>query len=290
MWTGYEGKYFQGRDFYEWGIDYELQKIIQKFDNNIDTLDLYSSSIMNTNDIPININQFNKKEQEVIEQILKYFSDKEIEEMYNMCEYKELLDKYPKLKEFMNNIDEDEADTSFRFIIIFCNIKANFKNIHLKMVLIHLCTIIDEILSEIIKAIGMYYSIAIKDINIKISLKEIEEIKNKTDLKEYFLDKALRHEKSLSGIIEKIKFIMKRYCEDNKYDYSNIKKMKFQRDCIIHRNSTYDKKTAQDLDEKYLENEQISLTQEDIKIYIEDSKKLIYFLQEKIEDYYIIKN
>lgn len=286
MWEGYEGKYFKGRDFYDWGIDYELQEIIQKFNNDVDTIELYSSSIIKARDIvPLKTTDLDKKEIKLLELILLHFENREIEEMYSIFDYKDAIEKFPKLKDFTTNIQLN--DFSFHFIIVFAYTNINFKKVHFRMVLTQLCTIIDECLSIIIKAIGMYYSGIIDNMNIKSNLQEVEKIKNATDLREYFLENALRYEKNFSGIAEKIKFLINKYCRNKQYDYSNIIKMKVQRDCIIHRNNKYDKKAIQILGNKYKENDEIVLDEKTIKKYIDDSKQLINFLKEEIEFYYL---
>ncbi len=283
MWNGYEGKYFEGRDFYDWGLDLDLQETHGKFKNEIETLAIYSSSIIKSNNIlPIDI--LNKNEKELLERMIHNLTKREISDIYNIYDYKIAKKQYPKFKEITKGLRLNEF--SFMQAKTFANMRVNFNNIHYKMVLTHLCTILDECLSGFIKAIAMYYNGIVENINIRTNITDIEKIENRTDMREYFIDNALKYEKNFSGVIEKTKFLLNKYCSDKKYDYSKILCLKVERDCIIHRNGKYDKKAMQLLGKFAKENEEIILNDKKIRTYISESIKLINFLEEELNDYY----
>lgn len=286
MWQGYEGKYFEGRDFYDWGIDIDIEKIVMQFQQKLDTLMIYSASILKAKDIvPLNTSELNTNVKKIIEILLRNFRRDEIIDMYTIYSYTDVIKKYPIIKENLKNIIENEYD--FYFAILHAHTNVNFRNIHYKMVVTQLCTILDECLANIIKVIGMYYSEIVEKSNIRTSYKEIEKIDNNTDLREYFLDSALRYERSFSGIVEKTKFLLNKYAKNEKYDSSIIFEMKINRDCIIHRNSKYDKKAISILGNKYEEENEIELNDIKMQKYFDECKKFIEFLEEHIVDFYL---
>ena len=129
MWNGYEGKYFEGRDFYDWGLDLDLQEIHGKFKNEIETLAIYSSSIIKSNNIlPIDI--LNKNEKELLERMIHNLTKREISDIYNIYDYKIAKKQYPKFKEITKGLRLNEF--SFIQAKTFANMRVNFNNIHYK--------------------------------------------------------------------------------------------------------------------------------------------------------------
>ena len=106
-------------------------------------------------------------------------------------------------------------------------------------------------------------------------------------MREYFIDNIIRFDKQYSGITEKIKFLLNNYSLVDQYVFFKIRQLKIERDCIVHRNGIYDKDSAKQLNNNVKENEYIILDKEKVNKYIEESIKLMDFLEEKIVNYYL---
>ena len=106
-------------------------------------------------------------------------------------------------------------------------------------------------------------------------------------MKELFVDNALRYENSFSGILEKMKFLINKFCSNKKINISTFIQLKIERDCIVHRNGKYDSRDVQLLGNKVNAGDYVVLNEGKIKKYIVDCLFIINFFEENLCEYYI---
>ncbi|MEK5142260.1 hypothetical protein [Paenibacillus sp. FSL M7-0134] len=178
--SNYKGQFFKNRDFYDWGIDYEVLKVKEKFLEDINQLRFYRTNFSKNSTFgTINFNDLIPVQKEIIDILLNNASLEDLDYILpNNTE--ELIAKYPWLIKIIELEKSLEYGNSF-FETLVANEFMKQLYIHNKMCFVNTYTILDEYLSEIIKSLGMYLDNFLSEANIKVNYKKLLEFEDDTD-------------------------------------------------------------------------------------------------------------
>lgn len=243
----YEGKYFEERDFYDWGIDYEIRNAQNKFLNDLGDIVTYRISFSKMNQLGvINIGELAVNEERIFDCYLENADVEIINEIFRVQDKQVLIGKYPWLEEIIK-LEKDIKDEDAFVKSIFASSYITQLYIHNKMCFINVYTILDEYLSEIIKILGMYLNDFLSSINVKISYMKLKEFDNETDLREYFIDTAMINDKNISGALSKIKYLMKYLKLKKEISIDDIGIFNEERNCVVHNKGKYNNKAINNI-------------------------------------------
>ncbi|AZK45194.1 hypothetical protein [Paenibacillus lentus] len=293
--SNYKGKFFKGRDFYEWGIDHEVIKLKDKFLTDINLLKFYRSNFSQDTKVgTINLKDLTPIQNEIIE---IYLSNASLDDLDNILHsHKEdLINKYPWITKIVELEKRLEERDSFIETLIADQFMKQL-HIHNKMCLINTYTLLDEYLTELIKALGMYLSEFLSKVNIKVNYKQLLEFENDTDLKEFFIDSAMLSDKNLSGAVNKVNYLLKHLNAKDEFKWlKDIILLNEERNCIIHNKGYFNKKAIKNIGEeivhqlKLSENMKVQLDNKKVDSYIDITDEIIDFFSAKImKNYYAI--
>lgn len=285
--SNYEGNFFKGRDFYDWGVDYEVIKVKEKFLADINLLRFYRVNFSrNTTFGTINFNDLIPIQKEIIDIVL---SNASLEDLDYILRNKigDLIDKYS----WLTKIIELEKSLGYRDSFIETMIANEFMKqlyIHNKMCFVNTYTILDEYLAELIKSLGMYLDDFLSEVNIKVNYKQLLEFENDTDIKEFFIDSAMLSDKNLSGVVNKIKYLLKHLNATSEFKWkTDIRIFNEERNCIIHNKSCLNKKAIKNIGEELAHELNLS---ENMKVLIDNNKVDSYIdLIENIINFFSVK-
>ncbi|QZY56653.1 hypothetical protein [Crassaminicella profunda] len=306
-----KGKFFEGRDFYEWGINFDMDKIKDEFEKEIDTLDFYRNNHSNITKFgAVDLDKLDYKKKKIFNIFIENkISLKDIEWIYNKLVNEEffLLENAEKINDYMY-IEESIITQIIEKYPVFENLKENDcffieeiailaklylkqKYIHNKMCLINLYTILDEYIADIIKVIGMYDSRFLDNENISIPYKEVRQFNN-DDIKELAINVMLS--KTVSGVNEKINKLLNYldFKEKNSLLFDSIRLFNAERNMLIHNRGVYNKRAikligggnAKKL--KIKEGEKVEVTDKKVEEYLKISKDIMELINDKISKKY----
>lgn len=288
----YEGNFFKERDFYDWGIDYEIIKLKEKYNLEIDTLKFYRNNFaQNTSFGAVDFNKIGEIEKEILNVYLENATVEDLDTIIH-THREDLQDKYiwmKKIIELENKLNDRDAFME----TILAREYIKYMNIHNNMCFINLYTIIDEYLSDLIKALGMYCSNFFDDVEIKISYNKLEDFDSKVDLKEHFIDTAMFSDKNLSGVVSKIKFLLKHINLSKEFKkLDSVKLLSEERNCIIHNKGLFNKKAIKNIGIDYAErfniteHSKVIMNSKKMDDYIVIIEYIVDFFTSKIEEKY----
>lgn len=289
----YEGKFFEGRDFYDWGLDYEIIKIKDMYHADINLLRFYRENFFQESRIgTINFKELTPIQKEIIEIIL---SNATLEDLENILHSHkdDLIDKYPWITKIIVLEEKLEERDSF-FETIIANEYMKQLHIHNKMCFVNTYTLLDEFLAELIKALGMYVENFLSEVNIRINYKQLLKIENDTDLKEYFIDSAMISDKNFSGVVNKVRYVLKHLNATSEFKWlDDIKLLNEKRNCLIHNKGYLNKKAIKNIGEelvdklKLSENMKVQLDNKEVDAYVDLTEKIInYFSVKTLNTYF----
>ncbi|MGG3797716.1 hypothetical protein [Metabacillus fastidiosus] len=288
----YEGNYFKDRDFYDYGIDYEVMNLRSKVSQEIEQLRFYRRTFSDINQFgSINFNDFPEIEMKIIDCFLENSTVDDLDKILH-THRDNLKEEFPWLKE-VEVLEKSLAhEDSFVHAIIASEYLKQI-HIHNKMCFVNTYTILDEYLSDLIKVFGMYLNDFLTGTGVRISYKQLNDFENDTDLREFFIDSAMMSDKNLSGAFNKLKFLLKYLEASNEFDLANIKVFNEERNCLVHNRSLYNRKSIKNLGEGLTEKLNIAiggkvkLNNEKIDSCISLTENVIEFLTNKImKDFY----
>lgn len=287
----YQGKYFKNRNFYEWGIDYEFDRIKMELEHNLGDINLIILPLEN-NIGAINLNELDLKEKEIFKEFTANIDRKKIDEIYNVIyedneKYKVIQKQITILKKY--NFREIKKMNK---ILYYAKRFIEIKEVKNKMIITYMYTIFDNFCSELFKAISIYDSTFINNHKINIYYNELEEANNKIDLIENIVDELLNRE--FGSIPKKLELIYKYF----KIDFNNIKEkieiFTIERNCLVHNNGIYSEKALRRINKsykrKFLEQKKVNLKDDIILKYDELIEEILKELEEKVENYNCIEH
>ncbi|MBF8984508.1 hypothetical protein IZY60_13260 [Lutibacter sp. B2] len=183
--------------------------ITEQFEANIKELEFYRNIYLHSRKFEITNLDKSPFEKNIFQESLENTFLKDINEVGE--NFLQILDDYSFDIKTITSIDEklgafkdsDDPNITSLSLALTLNVFLKQKYIHNKMCLINLYIILDECLSDIVKAIGMYDSKFLDNQKVSISYSEIREFNNNDDVKECAINTMIRS--ILSGIYEKIK-------------------------------------------------------------------------------------
>lgn len=288
----YEGDYFKDRDYYDYGIDHEVVSLRSKFNKEIDQLRFYRRTFSEITKFgSIDFKTLPETEMNIINCFLENATIDDLDKILHTHK-DDLQAQYPWLKEVEELEKSLEYEDSFVQSIIVSEYLKQI-NIHNKMCFVNTYTILDEYLSELIKAFGMYLDDFLTSTSVRISYNQLNEFENDSDLKEFFIDSAMLTDKNLSGAYSKLKFLLKYLKAINESYLVDVKVFNEERNCIIHNKGLYNKKSAKNLTEDIMEKFDITiggkvkLNNEKVDSFILLTENVIEYLTNKImKDFY----
>ncbi|MGM1048146.1 MAG: hypothetical protein ACQEXX_18665 [Bacillota bacterium] len=286
--SNYEGKFFKGRDFYDWGIDYEVVKVKEKFLADINLLRFYRANFSkNTTFGTINFNDLIPIQKEIIDIVLSNASLEDLDYILNN-NIGDLIVKYPWLTKIIELEKSLEYENSFIETMVATEFMKQLY-IHNKMCFVNTYTILDEYLSDLIKSLGMYLDNFLSEVNIKVNYKQLLEFENDTDLKEFFIDSAMLSDKNFSGVVNKIRYLLKYLNVTSEFIWkTDIRIFNEERNCVIHNKGCLNKKAIKHIGEEFAhelklsENMKVLIDNNKVDSYIDLTENIINFFSAKI--------
>lgn len=282
----YQGKYFKDRDFYEWGIDYEFDRLKMELEGSLGDINLIRLPLEN-NIGAINLNDLDLKEKEIFKEFITNIDKEKIDEIYNVmyednAKYKVIQKQIDILKKY--NFHEIKKMNK---ILYYAKRFIEIKEVKNKMIITYMYTIFDNFCSELFKAISIYDSTFISKCKINIYYQELEESDNKIDLIENIVDELLNRE--FGSIPKKLELIYKYF----KIDFDNIKEkievFTIERNCLVHNNGIYSEKALRRINKsykiKFLEQNKVNLKDDVVWEYDELIEQILKELEEKVKNY-----
>ncbi|OMD97177.1 MULTISPECIES: hypothetical protein [Paenibacillus] len=266
--SSYEGKYFKDRDFYDYGIDYELLKLREKFNEEIDQLKFYRRTLSEITQFgSINFKSLPDAEMKIIECYLENATIDDLEKIMHSHrdDVREEFSWISKIEELEEDLEE--RDSFVQTIIVREYMKQ--LQVHNKMCFVNAYTILDDYLNEIIKVFGMYLNDFLIETSIKISYKQLNEFDNKTDLREHFVDSIMISDRNMSGAFSKVKYLLKHLNLTNNDMLNEIKIFNEERNCIAHNRGLYNKKSIKNIGETLVEKNNLKI---DSKVILNNKK------------------
>jgi hypothetical protein len=222
-----------------------------------------------------------------------YGTDNDISKAYDwFCDERNtlyiMLKHLPIVKPTHGCTDDDEGVNG-----IIENINFNVKEKYEKMVYLNFYIVVDECLSKIYKAIGMYHNELITNHKVKISYSDLMEHDIENDKIEMFID-IITDEKNISNKLKDIKNIFK-----DKFNYeipkkflNEMEKFRIERNVLVHSKGVLNKKVI-----KEIENKRITYLYDNLNIgdtieySLEKIERLMDIVSYNIEDlcYPVIK-
>ncbi|RAI84424.1 hypothetical protein DET54_1252 [Paenibacillus pabuli] len=265
----YKGQFFKNRDFYDWGIDYEVLKLKEKFLEDINQMRFYRTNFFKNSTFgTINFNDLIPVQKEIIAILLNNASLEDLNFILS-GNAEELINKYPWLMKIIALEKSLEDGNSF-FVTVVANEFMKQLYIHNKMCFVNTYTILDEYLSELIKSLGMYLDDFLSEANIKVNYKKLLEFEDDTDLKEFFVDSAMLSDKNLSGVVNKAKYLLKYLNAASEFKWNtDIRIFNEERNCVIHNKGYLNGKAIKNIGEEFARDLNLS---ENMKVLINNNK------------------
>lgn len=253
----YEGEYFKDRDFYDWGLDYEVERLSEDYNRNLDTLKMYRKSYKKiVDDKRIELEYLDPDEKQIVDLYISKASAREINKIYeDTRDDVEIIADYHWYKDIIILESKLGKKTQHELYIIISMYMIEEEELHNSMCLINMYTIIDEFLSEVARAIGVYHSRFVDKVRIRTSYSELREINNDTDMRDYVVKTALLEDKNFTGVINKFTQIIKFFDKRNDDLRSKLALYQIERNGLIHNKGFYKdddlNKIQDNLKEKY---------------------------------------
>lgn len=285
--TCYEGKYFKGRDFYDWGIDYEFYRLWEELDQNLTDVDFIIKPLENNIGI-VNINELNLREKEIFDDFLENVNQEKINEICTLSYNEE--EKYKIMQQEINVLKkysfEEIKENNIILNLVDAYIKT--KETKNKMLIIYMYTIFDSFCSELFKAIAMYDKSFIAEQEVKITYNDINETDNVTDLIEKIVDELLNTK--FGNIMSKLQKIYQ-YLE---IDFGSVNEKIYifgvERNCLVHNNGVYSEKALKRIKKNYKKRfekqKQVNLQDNTIEEYRKLIEKVLNEIKEKVQNFY----
>ncbi|MCY8410628.1 hypothetical protein MOD78_02450 [Bacillus haynesii] len=283
----YEGNYFNNRDYYDYGIDYEVMSLQSKFNQQIYQLKFYRRRFSDSTQFGyLDFNDLSENEMKIISCFLENATIDDLDKILSKHR-DDLKEEFPWLNE-VESLEKDLENDGYFVHTIIASEYLKQLHIHNTMCFLNIYTILDEYLSDLIKAVGMYHNDFLTGIGVRISYKQLTTFENDTDLREFFIDSAMISDKNLSGAFNKLKFVLKYLKANNEKYLDDIKLFNEERNCVVHNGSLYNKKSIKNLGEKLIDElnitigGKVTLNNEKIDSCILLTEDIIEFLTNKI--------
>lgn len=272
----YEGEYFADRDFYDWGLYYEIQRLSEDYDKNLDTLKMYRKSYKKILDAKrAELNDLSNDEQRIVNIFIANANAREINKIYeDGRDDLEVIRDYPWYKEVVvleSKLGEKAQHDLYMIISMFIIEEVELHN---TMCFINMYTIIDEYLSEVSRAIAIYYERFIENVRIRTSYSELQAINNDTDLRDFFIKSALIEDKNYTGATNKLTKIIRFFDAKQEKLRAQLALYQIERNSIVHNKGIYKsgdlRKIQDDLKAKFqiVEGARVRISNERLDSYV----------------------
>lgn len=290
----YFGEYFYNRDFYSWGLDYEITRLVEAYSSQLEVLRMYRDNY----DFVLEGKKqkeayLSYKERKIVDYFIHNTNSAEIEEFYKApLEYEQLLSKYEWGSYILNALNNIGKSAQLDLYVSLAKFSINEEELHNRMSFINLYTIVDEFLVEVIRAIGVYYSRFVRNYKVRVNYDDISGITNDTDLRDYIIQTALVEDKNLSGATNKLNAIYRFFEKKNDDIRASLALFQIERNSFIHNQGIYSDRDLSKIQQNLIENYHITLngkirlTNDRINDVIKLIENIFVDLQWKVDEFF----